>query len=276
MAHDNCEHCGATFELQRGNSRRFCYDCLKPYAGASSIVVRCYNVRYQQLLAGKVGPRVVPLRAPTRKHNCATCGELFRFAVGTKSAARSYCHTCEKQTKLMYKYGLRLAGEQRDCRWCLKPFEQNKRHQLTCSKDCGWRLKHHFITYGAPDRCNVRLCIDCCTPFWGAPGQRTLCFGCQGARRGVSEARRRLAEAKGDKDIHWSTVGERDGFACHLCGKRVARKAGTHDQRQGAVVDHLVPLADGGRHTWDNVAVAHWDCNQRRGHTGAAQLRLVG
>jgi 5-methylcytosine-specific restriction endonuclease McrA len=42
------------------------------------------------------------------------------------------------------------------------------------------------------------------------------------------------------------------------------------------VVDHLVPIAAGGSHTWDNVAVAHWDCNQSRGHTGPAQLRLVG
>jgi 5-methylcytosine-specific restriction endonuclease McrA len=26
-------------------------------------------------------------------------------------------------------------------------------------------------------------------------------------------------------------------------------------------VDHIIPLAKGGTHTWDNVQLAHWSCN---------------
>ena len=44
----------------------------------------------------------------------------------------------------------------------------------------------------------------------------------------------------------------------------------------GATVDHLVPIAAGGLHTWDNVALAHRRCNLKRGAAGIVQLRLVG
>ena len=44
----------------------------------------------------------------------------------------------------------------------------------------------------------------------------------------------------------------------------------------GATVDHLVPLVQGGEHVWENVALAHRRCNLSRGDRGLAQLRLVG
>lgn len=62
---------------------------------------------------------------------------------------------------------------------------------------------------------------------------------------------------------------ERDGGVCHICRKKVA-----WDEKS---MDHLIPLSQGGSHTWDNVALAHRNCNAKRGPGRIpAQLRLLG
>ena len=78
-------------------------------------------------------------------------------------------------------------------------------------------------------------------------------------------ARRQAAEQRGDKGITWQTVADRDGWDCHLCGESVKHAAGTAHEPEGATVDHLTPIALGGSHTWDNVALAHRRCNISRG-----------
>lgn len=61
---------------------------------------------------------------------------------------------------------------------------------------------------------------------------------------------------------------KRDGYKCHICGRRVAKK--------NLSFDHLIPLSKGGAHTKTNIAVAHLLCNVKRGAGRiAAQLRLM-
>lgn len=71
-------------------------------------------------------------------------------------------------------------------------------------------------------------------------------------------------------------IAERDGWVCHLCGKKV-NPAKKHPHNASPAIDHLVPLALGGHHTRANVALAHLLCNSRKGVRAAGeQLRLVG
>jgi hypothetical protein len=44
---------------------------------------------------------------------------------------------------------------------------------------------------------------------------------------------------------------------CHICGKRFSK-------RDPATLDHVIALADGGRHDPSNIALAHRSCNQRK------------
>ena len=69
-------------------------------------------------------------------------------------------------------------------------------------------------------------------------------------------------------------VGDRDGWKCHLCGKRVNPLIKNPDPK-GPTIDHLIPIAAGGLDSFDNVALAHWSCNSARGARGLAQLRLA-
>ncbi len=54
---------------------------------------------------------------------------------------------------------------------------------------------------------------------------------------------------------------------------------GAHGGRKvpGAHVDHIVPLALGGTHTWNNVQLLCRACNGAKGiRTNSQQLRLIG
>lgn len=86
-------------------------------------------------------------------------------------------------------------------------------------------------------------------------------------RRNSKWKRTRRIKSAGHRDpIGLPTLAKRDGWKCHLCRLTVTRKTWS--------IDHLIPLSDGGQHTWDNVALAHHRCNSLRGATGQAQLRL--
>lgn len=75
--------------------------------------------------------------------------------------------------------------------------------------------------------------------------------------RGGYEAR---LESQTVEAIPREAVFERDGWVCHLCGEPIPRDAAWPDVLS-AQVDHVVPLAKGGDHSWGNVAAAHFKCN---------------
>jgi len=71
-------------------------------------------------------------------------------------------------------------------------------------------------------------------------------------------------------------VFERDRWRCHLCRKVIPRRL-FYPDRRSASVDHIVPLAEGGEHSYRNVAAAHLGCNlDKRTLPMGEQLRLLG
>lgn len=55
---------------------------------------------------------------------------------------------------------------------------------------------------------------------------------------------------------------ERDGNICYICGIRTSTKGGSYDPKYPNI-EHVIPRAKGGTHTWDNVKVACRYCNVR-------------
>lgn len=55
-------------------------------------------------------------------------------------------------------------------------------------------------------------------------------------------------------------VYERDGWMCGLCGEPVDRRL-QWPHPLSASQDHIVPISQGGPHTFDNVQCAHLECN---------------
>lgn len=58
-------------------------------------------------------------------------------------------------------------------------------------------------------------------------------------------------------------VYERDGWVCQLCTRPVEASVSYPDP-MSASLDHVVPLSIGGHHVWDNVQLAHLDCNNKK------------
>ena len=60
-------------------------------------------------------------------------------------------------------------------------------------------------------------------------------------------------------------VFERDGWICQICGKDVDKYAKVPNKRT-PTIDHIISLIKGGSHTYDNVQLACYVCNCRKGN----------
>lgn len=68
-------------------------------------------------------------------------------------------------------------------------------------------------------------------------------------------------------------VFDRDGWRCYICEAPVVNEVpfGTPNK---AILEHVIPLARGGTHTWMNVRCACHRCNQMKGaHSTPEQVR---
>lgn len=59
-------------------------------------------------------------------------------------------------------------------------------------------------------------------------------------------------------------VFERDNWICQLCGYPVSKLRG-RETIDVASLDHIIPLAKGGKHSYANTQLAHFTCNSRKG-----------
>lgn len=66
-------------------------------------------------------------------------------------------------------------------------------------------------------------------------------------------------------------VFERDGWRCGICHHPINRHVAVPSP-MAATVDHIVPLARGGPHSYANVQAAHFMCNSRK---GAREARIA-
>jgi 5-methylcytosine-specific restriction endonuclease McrA len=75
--------------------------------------------------------------------------------------------------------------------------------------------------------------------------------------------KRRAVYQRGD-DIDHLTLFNLHGWICRICLNPIDKR-----QRKpslwAATVEHIIPLCQGGTHTWDNVAAAHAICNFQKG-----------
>ena len=76
-----------------------------------------------------------------------------------------------------------------------------------------------------------------------------------------------------DKDISLEKLYIRDSGICYLCGKScdwndyIIRNTIKICGNKYPSIDHVQPLARGGKHQWENVRLAHWICNVNKSDT---------
>ena len=64
--------------------------------------------------------------------------------------------------------------------------------------------------------------------------------------------------------INHLTLFEMHGWICWICKDPINRRLRL-PHFMAATVEHIIPLARGGTHTWDNVVPAHAKCNFSKG-----------
>lgn len=158
----------------------------------------------------------------------------------------------------------------RVCTVCSATFYPTKQSIETCSVACGiarrrasgWAQRRQRDCQG----CGAATTRDKWCPTCFAEQRRAHWRRKNTQRRGARIEGARLSLAQ---------LGDRDGWRCHLCRRRVNRRLVSPHPRSGTF-DHLIPVADGGTDSPENLALAHRDCNTRRGCRGVVQLQLVG
>lgn len=233
-------------------------------------------------------PRLVP-----EVGVCRRCGQEFsrkeRFAT-----SRVYCSSeCQKEAKAAssresYQRRKREIGEARrsatrsklagiikECPYCSAKFSpERSSSQKFCSKACG--ANYHRDS-------SARICeaTDCDRPVRA----REMCsmhyrrWARQtGRERPESWSQERYERWKRRQDRKRETqvepirnldVFERDGWRCGICDDLIDRSLVWPDPLC-VTLDHIIPLSEGGTHTWDNVQAAHARCNIQKGSSLAA------
>jgi len=101
-----------------------------------------------------------------------------------------------------------------------------------------------------------------------ASGSEPICFSCTATNLKEwnkehpdvlrnRQARRRTHIGMGE-EVDRFVVFNRDQGICQICGLKV--------DPDNWHLDHKIPVTHGGSHVYDNVGVAHSDCNIRKGN----------
>lgn len=161
---------------------------------------------------------------------CKKCGTIIERAGSTLREKQIRCEQCEADRKLNEARqsvahvinAIAFSLTPRICKHCGKTFTSANPYQIYCSKKCIRKSKGNSIRR----RCR---------------------------KYGVYY----------DPSVKSELVFKRDGMVCQICGK----KCDPMDHIWGDTgplypsVDHIIPLAKGGTHTWGNVQTAHIICN---------------
>jgi 5-methylcytosine-specific restriction endonuclease McrA len=85
----------------------------------------------------------------------------------------------------------------------------------------------------------------------------------------VGVLRRRVSHVKGGIKFSKINVCLRDDFRCQYCGVRLAMSKLNYD--------HVIPRSLGGKTVWENIVMACYPCNDKKGSlsVGAAGMHLL-
>lgn len=234
-----------------------------------------------------------------QKHNrsCEGCGILFiksRNGGSRKNAGRFHSRACayefyhrrsvERQAGNKAKAHIEAERKQQELdaarmarmRPCEKCAELVRPPTRFCSRAC-MRGSKYILVY------HRLVCSVCAGEYLSRRKRSGRCHPCQRrhlkriARKRYGNKHCKRAKIKGaprDYGVGPVKVFERDGWRCRICGKSTPKRLQGKQLPDSPTVDHIVPFAFGGGHTWDNVQLACHACNMAKGATVLGQPRL--
>lgn len=288
-----CAECGAVMHksvgsLPQGQAR--CFACRRKaptYREVGKAKFACPKCGGPKWSGGDRPCRKCDGSVPCRKQ-CEVCGIGFRAKM---KAQRTCSRICGDTLKFGIPLAERIAARPAprpkatairyvDCAGCGRLFVTRASiNARNCSRVCanasiaGLRV--------AKDR--TVCCARCSTDFTAqvVTQPRRYCEDCavqvlREARQQSKDRRRARRTAAFVAPVYRKKIYDRDGWRCKLCGKVIKRDA-VVPHPLAPTLDHIVPLACGGKHEPANVQCAHFRCNSLKGvRGGGEQLLLIG
>lgn len=230
-----CKRCGARFRHRYNSANIYCSrEC-----AFRSIGDWCFGEKRHCKVCGKPVCKGKSFCSDECKHahwtdkECVVCGKVFK---GPKEQK-----TCSNECK-----------PKRSAQW-------GKQYKATLERREKW----------AEEKQKLRRCPSCEKLFLPEQPWQTYCtIICQtreSNRRKEIKRRHRLREnGEIDYTITLPRLIKRDKGKCQICGLKVDVEADTNSNEYPSI-DHIMAVANGGVHSWDNVQLAHRGCNTSKG-----------
>ncbi len=278
----HCAHCGELFRLKTNKTTGLPSTRPRVYCGRVCLVLSA-RLRHK----GK--PRPYRKRPSRRVEGfCPGCGLHFlrerQGGIGGREDAGKYCsQACYQDARSRVsseRYALRaiatnwqwrpnkaVALEIESLRRIAKRPVVQRLTRRPCSGGCGSMLAGYMEYSRTCKDCKGEKRRDCARRF------RKTAEG--KAQRRVEKARRRAICRGAEADrIDPIKVFDRDGWRCHLCGCLTPPKLRGTYEPNAPEMDHVIALALGGTHTWDNVRCSCRKCNGDKGPKAFGQLAI--
>lgn len=184
------------------------------------------------------------------KLRCTICGDIFeRYPSAVRKQGKIRCFNCENIATQKRKQFEKLIKEQ-----------ERKRQK---------ELRNYINSFG--EQLIISVC-EYCGNYFLNNGKRKYCSTrCAERKHEHIKSRKRIERASYNGKIDYSItlpkLIKRDNNICYLCGKECNSNDYTYKENIFIAgnyypsIDHIKPIAKGGKHSWDNVKLAHRLCN---------------
>lgn len=203
--------------------------------------------------------------------------ECFRVAYPTIERTETICHFCGKsflekreRTNLYCSTSCSQKAQlQRKAYWK----QQDEEEELEYNKELEEFRRELLARYTAliqeAEEIRIRLerekpCKECGQVFWSSHGSQFCGEACRKRYENRRKDKRIYRNGRPDLSITLLKVYKRDGGICQLCGKRIGFDCDSNSDDYPSI-DHILPLAKGGLHKWNNVQLACRGCNTAKG-----------
>lgn len=243
-----CRDCGLQFQHtrsagQRGRNPLSCNSCRVKTAYKGN-ALKSYRRHSSKACASAL----IRQRQSRIDRKCEGCGEAGQTSV------RCFCPPCfEKSANILRQLRKRRAKG----RVHLAPRLSVAEFRNVCCKECD-------APFSASALGNGRYMIFCSRKCQKANSDRKRTKARRALTRGAMAAVR----------IDPTEVFVRDAWRCRMCGVGTPKRLRGKNEARSPELDHIVPLALGGPHTWDNLQCLCRQCNLRKGATAFGQLML--
>lgn len=217
------------------------------------------NFIMQCKFCGSVQKRRSKIAMNKKNIRCSNCDRILREKNRETKESEKNRLALEKQTRF-------LNGEYTiTCSYCGEKFNTNNKRKF-CTDIC----QDNYLKTNRYKRYKMIECEDCGEKFITVNADK--CKSCmkkaETRRKDISRRTKIKQNGVVNWDISLNKLYKKYRGVCAICGEKCNFNDCYYDDNNTFIagnkypsVDHMIPIAKGGTHTWDNVQLAHRYCN---------------